>query len=476
MAANYIRGVGQLATSRYDFQNHIDGYDFVHQASAIACSVTVDGSPYTTVQTALSAIASYIPYSLPSATNTTLGGIKLAGDLDASVLGSATSPAVTGLMGTSLSISSLTSGNLLVYNGNWTNANLSGDISGGYNTVSVDKLKGNAVSASAPSVGNTLVWTGSAWTPSTATVAMIGDVTGASYASVVEDLSGSGGTVSVKCANIQYASTISSPTIGQATLVSGDAEDLTIAAQQATSGAGGHLVMTGGNGTTGRGSVQLRFGQASMGVETAYVDNSRRVVALVADAGISSTQMPTNTGDMVLYVKDAATAPTTGSPVGGSILYSSGGQLNYKQSNGYVGSIGSIEVSGHVDEVKTYTYHDYQVSAVDTQELVRIFSLDTYTAVYCNYKLVGKDNDDDSCFIAEWTAAYCRGASTSSTILVAVEVRGASKGSWIDLASYPPIVLNGNSVEFYTGANDTGGLGSAVNWNLDITIMASTYT
>jgi hypothetical protein len=64
----YIRGVGALATSRYDFQNHLDGVnppgftDFRHTAGEIDIipSIVIDGYQYTTVLAALDALAALV--------------------------------------------------------------------------------------------------------------------------------------------------------------------------------------------------------------------------------------------------------------------------------------------------------------------------------------------------------------------------------------------------------------------------------
>lgn len=85
---NYIKGVGQLATSRYDFQNHLDGVnppgftDFRHTADEIDVipAIIIDGYQYNTVLEALNAVLSG-------------GAFTPAGDLG----GSSTSQLVIGL-------------------------------------------------------------------------------------------------------------------------------------------------------------------------------------------------------------------------------------------------------------------------------------------------------------------------------------------------------------------------------------------
>lgn len=58
-------------------------------------------------------------------------------------------------------------------------------------------------------------------------------------------------------------------------------------------------------------------------VEVAELATNRDIVSLLLGATLTTTQMPANTGDKVVFVADATTAPTSGLPVGGSILFSS---------------------------------------------------------------------------------------------------------------------------------------------------------
>jgi len=91
------------------------------------------------------------------------------------------------------------------------------------------------------------------------------------------------------------------------------------------------------NGTTGtRGGVRLQIGAdtAETMLEVGEVAVGRRYVALnQIGSGITTTQLPSNTGDGIVYIGNAQTAPTA-SPSSGAILYASGGALYVYQSNG----------------------------------------------------------------------------------------------------------------------------------------------
>jgi hypothetical protein len=59
MPQNFTPGTGRLALDRYDFKDHVDGTDFKHTATGIDLStpITIDGTPYNDVQSALAALA-----------------------------------------------------------------------------------------------------------------------------------------------------------------------------------------------------------------------------------------------------------------------------------------------------------------------------------------------------------------------------------------------------------------------------------
>lgn len=130
---------------------------------------------------------------------------------------------------------------------------------------------------------------------------------------------------------ISWPSTVTVPTIKQATHAT-TPQTMTFQAMNVTTGVGSNLVLTSGTGSTSDGSVQLQVGTESL-VEACEVAAGRRVVALCRAAALTTTQMPANSGDGVVYIANAATAPT-GTPVSGGILYSSGGDLYWMNTAG----------------------------------------------------------------------------------------------------------------------------------------------
>jgi hypothetical protein len=179
---NFKPGVGHLVTDRFDFQKHIDGEAFRHQAGSIDLvpSIMIGSTNITDVQTAIAALAgSIIVPSVPDATTVSKGVIQLGGDLFGTGT-TALSPKVSGLQGFPVSASAPATNNVLQWNGTtWTPAvivnatsavfgtiRLQGDLNGGTaSSPVVTGLQTRPVSAVAPTSGQALVWNGSSWLP-----------------------------------------------------------------------------------------------------------------------------------------------------------------------------------------------------------------------------------------------------------------------------------------------------------------------
>lgn len=105
------------------------------------------------------------------------------------------------------------------------------------------------------------------------------------------------------------------------------------------------LKLQGGRraGTGDMGPVSIELNQdgstAFPMVEAAHLANLRRVLSLVRGAALTTTQMPTDTGDLVAYIGNCATAPSA-SPVGGGILYVEAGELKFRATTGSAVTLG----------------------------------------------------------------------------------------------------------------------------------------
>ena len=176
LVPNYKKGVGQLVTTRYDFQNHVDGYSFKHNSRHITLSpaINIGSIDQTTVYDALTALNSIIApsFTVPTATSSILGGIKLLGDIS----GSATNIRVTKLQNFAVSALPPSDGQVLTWDniGNsWKPATIissfiaAGDLFGNNTSQTVTRIQGNAVSSSLPNNNDVLTWVAgnNSWEP-----------------------------------------------------------------------------------------------------------------------------------------------------------------------------------------------------------------------------------------------------------------------------------------------------------------------
>ena len=111
---------------------------------------------------------------------------------------------------------------------------------------------------------------------------------------------------------------------------------------------GGAWVLRGGERTNTNGRrkgvrLELSSGAVVLFEATdvqAEATAASRIVSLLRGSAITSTQMPTGTGDLVAFIGNCATAPTA-NPVGGGILYVEAGALKYRGSGGTVTTLGA---------------------------------------------------------------------------------------------------------------------------------------
>lgn len=304
---NYNRGTGRLTTDRFDFEKHINGTDERHDGYDIDMvpAISIGGNPYSNVRSAIDALNAIIaPASIQDATSTVKGILRLTGDFG----GTATTPRVTGLQARPVSTLAPTNGQQLTWN----------------NTLGV-------------------------WEPqsSSSTFVAAGDLGGTNVSQQVIALTGTGGITTIKSDNLNFQSSLGTPTITQTTTALGGGSALFIRAQgtSATNAAGGTLILSGGlrNGSGAKGGVQLRM-NADQDILLQLTEplNGQKVLGLLKNGNVNSSDMPANTGDMVAYIANTATPPTSGNPSNGVIMFAEGGTLKVKQSDGAVIQVGSV--------------------------------------------------------------------------------------------------------------------------------------
>lgn len=126
------------------------------------------------------------------------------------------------------------------------------------------------------------------------------------------------GALNLYRAALRFVAAAVAPTISQADQAT-TAQTLKVQAANVTTGIGSDLVLTSGTGSTSDGAVKIQVGTETM-VEACEVAAGRRIVALCRGSALTTTQMPANSGDRVVFGATAATIPTA-APVDGGIVY-----------------------------------------------------------------------------------------------------------------------------------------------------------
>jgi len=417
---NYKNDVGRLVTDRFAFQKHITGTDFRHDANQIDLlpTITIDGNIINTVQQAVNALAIVTsPPIIPDATLTQKGIIQLSGDI------------------------------------------------GGISTsVLVTRLQGKPVSTVTPINGDVLTWesASSSWTPKPAISAFsaAGDLSGNNTLQQVVGVTGSSGSLRISCNVLNFILSLN-PVISQTTTSLGDAADFTIVAQSTTAAIrdGGNLILSGGDGGGGgaRGGVQLKMGAGEVCMlQLAEMSTDRKILSLLYNNDLQNVDMPNNTGDMVMYVRDTATPPTTGNPLNGTIVYSLGGQLWVKQQDGNNFSVGSIpnpSIWGP-SEGQTYTYRATVTSPVGDAIVAFSYLLDDNCSTRVDTIFVGKGEGSIDSAQFNLSAGYVRegGSPVSIGTVTSSDPRATAGASgWI----VPSFLISGNTLYVYTGGSSS---------------------
>jgi hypothetical protein len=297
--STYDKTNGRLTTDRYAFQHHVDGYDSHHKADKIDLnpSLTVNGTGVSTVQAALAAINSNLNLTIPTATSSNYGVIKLTGDLG----GTAAVPKVAA-------------------------------------------IQGYPVSSTAPgATGVVMTWNGSSYGPAAPAnnFSAGGDLAGTNISQTVTALTGQSSKTLIRSSSptIAWDATTSLPKITQNDTTSASGQKLMIYGQTSTfaGGGGGFVEISGGVPGSGglKGGVNLSLNAGSDNLlKLSEVAAGKRVVSL-----FDNNTMGANTGDKVFYIGNASTAPSAAAG-SGVIMYSENGILKVLGSDGIVRAIG----------------------------------------------------------------------------------------------------------------------------------------
>lgn len=430
---NYKPNVGRLVTDRFDFQKHINGTNFRHDADQIDLSpvLTINGNEKTNVQAALATLAEITaPPEIPDATTSSKGIIQL-----------------------------------------------SGDISGTATNISVTKLQGKPISPTVPVDGEILTWNAglTAWTPSAAALAFSpgGDLSGNTSLQNVIGITGTLGVLRVSCNDLNFVMN-ALPRIVQTIEVSTDGANFEIIAQSTSSAIrnGGNVVISGGAGGAGglRGGVQLLMGDGDTRmVHLAEPALGRRILSLVHPGELNTTDMPADTGDMVIYIRDTDTPPTTGNPSGGSILYSLDGQLFVKQEDGNNFSVGSIpnpSIWGDTTS-QTYTKRILTTSLIATPEDAFTYAIPESTSIKVDAIFVGKGEGTDDVAQFNISMGYVRNGLDPTVAVGTVTLSDSRFNGDGENWDEPFFSLASDTLHIFTGASAT----ISANWTIIVQIV-----
>lgn len=458
MNPNYTPGAGRLVTDRFDFQKHVDGYNARHDASQIDLDPpVVIGTTKNNVQEAIVSLASIVsPPEIPDATTLAKGIVRLNGDL-----------------------------------------------AGTASTVIVSGLRGYPVSTLPPSLNNILSWDGYNWLPvaNTNSFTASGDLGGNNTFQQVNSLTGlttgSVNSVVVNSGSIITYNSNNTPLLTQNNKTSGNGADFTLRAQTTTGSAnnGGNLILAGGKGGSSglRGGVKLQLTNAidntypsiltgitaTNMVQATEVAAGRRVLSLVHSSDLNTGDMPANTGDMVIYVRNAATAPTTGIPGNGAILYADSGSLWVKHgdSNQFaIGTPSNPSIWGPTGSQRI----EARATATSINSVMDMYTypLPLNTTALIQATIIGLQDGYAQAYQCKINMGYARavggpvGLTSPSGVQFNIERYTSDFPSWT--ITKPTIAAVGNNIVIYSGKIALSGNDLTIDWFATIEITTLT--
>lgn len=128
-------------------------------------------------------------------------------------------------------------------------------------------------------------------------------------------------------------------------------------------------------GSSSMSTVRMDVAGGTM-LEVTTLATNREILSLMRGASLSTTQMPANTGDGVVYLANATTEPTTGAPVSGGILWMSGGSFKYRgTSSGTTAGSGIWSLAPNSQWSRYYAIDD--AGTTNSTSITTIGTIDT---------------------------------------------------------------------------------------------------
>lgn len=337
---------GRFAVSVQDLNNHKDNSN-AHSSTNISTAVSINSVPQTTVTGALTALNSYIAANAaPNASAGTAGKVQLTTDLG----GTYNSPFVVGLLGKALIENSLSPNYTWVYSGaNWVTAPtpVGGDIAYVSNVMRVNSIGGD-LGVGNISVGKDLNYTGS-------------------YAMNISHTSHNSSTT---------PNSIDMGIVGKNIIHASNTDP------------GGDVYVNSGTNTTNNYKGSVRINQNS--IQSVNSANANKINVLGGSTLVTSASSSLNTlGNGTNIIGSTASEPVGGSALG-TILYSTGGLLKYRNNgssvNNWVGNPENPEIWRDVannNSGSVYKERFVTLQAINTVSDIRTYSINN-TAIFSN--------------------------------------------------------------------------------------------
>jgi hypothetical protein len=198
--------------------------------------------------------------------------------------------------------------------------------------------------------------------------------------------------------------------------------NIRITAQKAgTSGNqnGGRLDLQGGtaNGSGLKGGVRISLnGSASPEpmLEAAELVSGQRIVSLAMGSAVTSTQMPSNTGDLVVYLANTNTVPTA-NPVSGSIIYNNAGSITTRTANGVINDLSPVGVTNaSLPTKRWFRQHGSVTTSNNSMTTVATLTIPASSVAVLQAFLVGKRSDVEGNVTSVMTIGHIKRTGSSA--------------------------------------------------------------
>jgi hypothetical protein len=241
-------------------------------------------------------------------------------------------------------------------------------------------------------------------------------------------------------------------------------DTVVIAGRNAANDADHRLVAWGDNGddilTIGRAGIPItqvlgdsvQVGDGTTYLEVATLATDREIVSLLLGSALTTTQMPANTGDKVVYWADATTMPTSGFPTSGGILgVDTALGLEWKGKNGVETTLAPHGDSGNTTLRRLIDWKSRPETASDSTGAA-------YTALSFDVaSFNGQGLTNAQLLVRARFMGHDTGSGYASVVEYAVTVSVASGTPTVGASGADSVVITGGTSPWTTIAMDVSG-------------------